>query len=619
MISRKNPFRPQSHVDLAASKSRSEPVSKPVRRATSADHSPVRQLTGEEEGQLLQSFDGVVLTAFGQPIAIHTEKYHLVALLDDGRFLQNRRASLEEIIPYTEMRAARAGYAINSRYTASGDFLRKLYERFHKRDSDDTEVVSDEQSKTAGSALFHSIVESASKDRASDIHIEVQSFGTVVQFRIDGRLERQDLFTVSHQKGMRLLNSAYSSHDEGDGSVLELHNFPKGQISGSIFALPAGVQSLRLQFLPLPTTGGALVVRLLYIESVGSYADVDRLGYAPFQLTLIHRARRRLSGLNLISGITGSGKSTTLEQTLSAIIRDTKGARAVVTIEDPPEYVIPGAKQVPVTGSVEAREMGFAQAMRAVLRADPDIVMIGEVRDDVSANLALRAAKTGHQVWSTVHAISAVQALDRFVEEGVDEKRLFHPDVLSCLIAQRLVPMLCPHCSVGFNDLGELGAEDELPPETRFARHLVKTIFRDEPHLMSLIRFRSLFGQYCTDPSVECRDGYQGRTLIAEVVLCNWDFVSVCRREGTIEADDFWISKMDGVRMIEHGVMKLLQGLFDPNDLNDAGDLESFDPDRIPFLISKGSKHGFFADVLDRHGELVTEEEIVDVETLMGE
>ena len=560
-------------------------------RTVEHDSSLPRIESLHEQEMILRTYEGDILTALGGPFALAVDQQHLLAVLPDGRLFLNSEVGLDEVVPAVESRTALAGFRLRSRHLVSGDFLRKLYDAHARRLGSD-EISTEEQDQTAGRVLFHQLVNEAASRRASDLHVEVHPFGTLVFYRMDQRMQRQELHTFSQVKGNHLLNAAFNSCDECDGPVLQIETFPKGQISGQRFGLPHGVQSLRLQFLPLAGSGGALVLRFLYTESIGASSDLDRLGYARFQLALIHQARRRSSGLNLIAGVTGSGKSTTLEQTLTVILRDTQGQRSVVTIEDPPEYLISGAKQIPVTGSIEAREVGFGQAIRAVLRADPDIIMIGEVRDSASSNLALRAAKTGHQVWTTVHAISAVQALDRLIEEGVSEKRLYHPDVLSSLIAQRLVPRLCTECRVSWHEL-----QNTTDAHLLYVLRSLRSIFEEYPHLLSRLRFRAPPGKSCPPHSKSaCHQGSAGQTLVAEVCLPNLEFVNQCRHEGTIEAEQYWLTHMEGVKMIEHGLLKILQGAICPADLDHAVGLAQVRPERVSYLWSLGLSEGMFTE-----------------------
>src|SRR5690606_21821495 len=156
---------------------------------------------------------------------------------------------------------------------------------------------------------------------------------------------------------------------------------------------------------------------------------------APPQVNMIKRMRALPMGINIIAGPTGSGKSTTLQRCLSTLIRERRREISVFTVEDPPEYVIDGAQQMPVTNAntADERKAQFTKAINASLRSDPDVIMIGEIRDSSSAKLAFEAAMTGHQVWTTVHATDGLTIVSRLKDIGVEAYKLFDSTVVTGL------------------------------------------------------------------------------------------------------------------------------------------------------------------------------------------
>lgn len=175
-------------------------------------------------------------------------------------------------------------------------------------------------------------------------------------------------------------------------------------------------------------------------------------GYTEEQATLIVKAARQPQGTVIFSGPTGAGKSTALKYALElqhAMYPD----KSIVTIEDPPEYPITGAKQLYILNAVtdDIRESKFAESLRVAMRSDPDILMVGEIRDAATANVAVDAVITGHQMWTTVHAIDVFAIISRLLRFGVNKDDLLDEKILNILVGQRLLPRLCDHCKIDFS------------------------------------------------------------------------------------------------------------------------------------------------------------------------
>ncbi|EFA7536169.1 DNA-binding protein, partial [Escherichia coli] len=227
--------------------------------------------------------------------------------------------------------------------------------------------------------------------------------------------------------------------------------------SRSRLSIPDKVQSIRLQYNPLGNGGRYFIARFLYVEkrdiSEHTYIELQGLGFHPLQINAFTRLRRLSIGVNIISGPTGSGKSTTLKNMLELLYEEKKKKVNIISIEDPPEYEIEGTAQLPVTNVETEEERGaeYRKAIIAALRSDPDIIMPGEARDAEVISLVFTAAMTGHQVWTSLHANSALAIFDRLKDQGVDDFKLTDPDLLTGLIAQRLVKKLCPDCSLSLS------------------------------------------------------------------------------------------------------------------------------------------------------------------------
>ena len=275
---------------------------------------------------------------------------------------------------------------------------------------------------------------------ANDIHIESVNGRATVQFRIDGALRMQDTWT--QREGEHFLAAVYS-HSIGQSGSTANWSEPQAAMLTSdargreVIALPKGVISVRCQWVPLANEGRYLDMRLQY-DSAYLFgenfvmADVDSLGFSQEQLKVIQSLRASPGGLRIFSGPVNQGKTTTLRVTLNRRMVETEMRLNCLLIEDPPEGGIIGARQIGVSASVkdEQREKTFVEIMRCALRLDPDIVMLGEIRDLQTAKFAFRLALTGRQVYTTGHVYSALATPKRLRDIGIEPYIVY--DALSC-------------------------------------------------------------------------------------------------------------------------------------------------------------------------------------------
>src|SRR3989344_4689340 len=282
------------------------------------------------------------------------------------------------------------------------------------------------------SNIVNQLLEYAIKTRASDIHIEPQEDRTRVRYRIDGILQEKILLP----KGV---HDALISRIK-ILSVLKIDEKRLPQDGRFTFSFGKDVVDLRIS--TVPTVFGEKVVLRLLPKSTGAPSLLE-LGLRGSSLKSLESQLMRPHGIILICGPTGSGKTTTLYSILSKISTTKVN---IVTIEDPVEYQIPGVNQVQVNPGVG---LTFASALRSFLRQDPNIIMVGEVRDTETADLAIQAALTGHQVFSTLHTNSAAGAPPRLLDMGVEPFLL--ASSLYAALAQRVVRKICAHCRVEFN------------------------------------------------------------------------------------------------------------------------------------------------------------------------
>ena len=277
------------------------------------------------------------------------------------------------------------------------------------------------------------IIASALRNRASDVHLEPAPDGLRVRYRIDGVL--RDITLLPPVLGRRVVVALKVMADMDISDSRRPHD---GRI-GEKYASETGADlGMDMRVSTLPCVGGEkAVVRLLPRKN--PFSTIDKLGFSPTVLPTYKTWLQQPQGLIIFTGPTGSGKTSTLYTSLQAIAQEHVN---VVTVEDPVEYVLPRITQTQVN---EAAGMTFAAGIRAILRQDPDIVMVGEVRDPETAETAIRAALTGHLVFTTLHTNDAIGAIPRLKDIGPDPGLV--SDALLGVIAQRLVRRICPHCA----------------------------------------------------------------------------------------------------------------------------------------------------------------------------
>ena len=327
--------------------------------------------------------------------------------------------------------------------------------------------------------FVNQILSEAIKERATDIHLEPFKDELRTRFRIDGILYEINipetikyfhLAIVSRIKIIAGLNIAERRLPQ-DGRI-------KIKING---------EELDLRVSTLPTAfGEAVHIRIL---SPRFLLELEKLGLLPEDLKIIEEVIKKSHGVIFVTGPTGSGKSTTLYASLARI---NSAAVKIITIEDPIEYQMKGVNQIQVVPKIG---LDFATGLRHMLRHDPDIMMVGEVRDYETAEIAIRAALTGHLVFSTLHTNDASGAVNRLLEMGIEP--FLVSSSLECLIAQRLVRLICPKCKIPIKSKDEISAQ-------------MKKDIDVEPQNLELFE-----GEGCE----ECRfTGYLGRTGIYEIL-----------------------------------------------------------------------------------------------------
>ena len=282
------------------------------------------------------------------------------------------------------------------------------------------------------------VLSRAAADGASDIHVEAYEDRTRVRYRIDGLLfdlleipRSLHLAVVSRLKIISRLDIAERRLPQDGSFASNIHD-----------------REIDFRVSTLPTIyGEKVVLRLLEKDAVLQHYTLEQLGFEPEQLDVFMRGIRRPWGMVLLTGPTGSGKSTTLHTAIKAIKSPRKN---IITVEDPVEYRQPGIQQVQVKSEIG---FDFSRSLRSILRQDPDIIMVGEIRDPETAQIAVRAALTGHLVLSTLHTNDAISTLVRLINIGVDP--FLVATAVNVAAAQRLVKCICRHCKEAYRPTSE--------------------------------------------------------------------------------------------------------------------------------------------------------------------
>jgi type IV pilus assembly protein PilB len=300
--------------------------------------------------------------------------------------------------------------------------------------------------------LVDSVLFNAIQRRASDIHIETQEHVVVIKYRIDGVLyPAMEPIDKKHHQTIISRIKVMSELDIAEKRIPQDGRF-KVRVKGRTIDFRVSI---------MPTVHGEdAVIRILDKESANAEFKnlrLDVLGMDPETMRRLRKFIREPYGMVLVTGPTGSGKTTTLYACLSEIqtVED-----KIITIEDPVEYQLRGITQIPVN---EKKGLTFARGLRSILRHDPDKVMIGEIRDEETAQIAVQAALTGHLVFTTVHANNVVDVLGRFLNMKVELYNFV--SALNCILAQRLVRKICPHCKIPFVPTVQLIEESALTGE----------------------------------------------------------------------------------------------------------------------------------------------------------
>ncbi|MBQ3511445.1 MAG: Flp pilus assembly complex ATPase component TadA [Bacilli bacterium] len=400
-------------------------------------------------------------------------------------------------------------------------------------------MVSFDFTKTPITQVADYIIIAASKNKTSDIHFDPREDGMMVRFRIDGDCQDYTFIPKAYERNLTTRIKLLANMN-----ITETRLPQDGAIKGQF-----GDTYLDMRVACLPTNQGEkIVIRIL--DYTRSLQGIDSLGFHPKNLEKIHHMMGVPNGIILVTGATGSGKSTTTYSMLSAL---NKPEINVITVEDPVEMNIEGINQVQVNAEIG---MTFAAALRSILREDPNVILIGEIRDSETAQIAVRASITGHLVMSTLHTNNALATVERLLD--MDVERYLLSTALTGIISQRLAKQLCPECRY-------------QREATKYEKKVYKKFLHQD---ISMVWDANPKG--CDN----CRNGYRGRLAVHEVLLLD-DKIRNALNDEKMSKDDF--AKMiyggNTISMLQDALIKALEGQTSFEEVYKTIEIENEDED----------------------------------------
>ena len=381
-------------------------------------------------------------------------------------------------------------------------------------------MVTYDMTKTPVVNVVDDIIANASKDGASDIHFDPRENSLMVRFRIDGDLRDYTEIPKIYERNLITRIKLISNMN-----ITESRLPQDGSIKGTIKGI-----NLETRVSTLPTNEGEkCVIRILDYSK--SLEGIESLGFNENNYNKLQKMIAEPNGIILITGATGTGKSTTVYSILQVL---NKKETNIITVEDPIEMNLEGLNQVQVNSEIG---LDFATVLRSILRQDPNIILIGEIRDSETAKIAVRASITGHLVLSTIHTNNSLSTIERLLDMNVE--RYLLSSALTGIISQKLAKMVCPHCRI-------------KEKTTAYQKKIFKLALGKDVEEI-----------YNANPNgcKKCNKGYRGRIAIQEVLMIN-DEIRNALNEERLEKEDLnkLVYTSDVITMLQDGLMKVLDG-----------------------------------------------------------
>ena len=387
-------------------------------------------------------------------------------------------------------------------------------------------MVTFDFSKTPITAIADHIIIYAAENNASDIHFDPREEGIVVRIRIDGDLRDYTIIPKTYEKNLTTRLKLMANMN-----ITESRLPQDGSIKGKF-----GTMNLDMRVSSLPTNEGEkIVIRILDYSM--SLEGIEKLGFSKTNFEKLKRMIAVPNGIILVTGATGTGKSTT---TYSIMQELNKKETNIITVEDPIEMNIEGLNQVQVNSEIG---LDFATVLRSILRQDPNIILIGEIRDSETAKIAVRASITGYLVLSTVHTNNSLSTIERLIDMNVEKYLL--ASALTGIISQRLAKKLCPKCRI----------KKQL---NSYEKKVFKLALNKDVNEMYIAN---------TDGCDECTGGYHGRIAIQEVLEINDTIRNLIAQDNASKDALRESVYKDTITLLQDGLTKVLDGVTSFNEI----------------------------------------------------
>ena len=492
-----------------------------------------------------------LLTATGGGIEISKDMQSLVAYFSGGEIIVSRTHQYDgRVLAFIDL-LKKKSHVVRKPFYSDLGLVSGIYKEFEGRIGKTvvTRGVRDYDNQMQKD--FVDIIARAAAQKVSDVHIEVAD-QTTIYFRIDGSM--QPVLEYNSAWGESFVRAAFSSADMSIANYAQ-NEYQSAQKDGRTplrgtkdLYLPDGILSIRMQFNPIAFGSRYVVMRLLYDNPNEGIKTEQEFG--PYEQRLLMRMRSFPTGLVIVAGPTSSGKSTTLVRNMSMMLKERNYEINMITVENPVEQKIFGAHQMPVTNAMneEQRDEAYTEALAAALRSDPDTLMVGEIRTLAAAQLTVRGALSGHNVWTTLHANSAMAALTRLLDMGIEPFKLKEETLMRGLISMRLFKKVCPHC------------------RERLVKHPENPAYKRVLDAFGEIGLNQVFvrGPGCD----KCNGtGTIGRIKAGEVIVTNGEFLSLALAGKTDDAVRYWLEEMDGRTLKEAAAELMLLGVISIDEL----------------------------------------------------
>lgn len=490
-----------------------------------------------------------LLTATGAEFELPRDTQSVVAYFSGGEVIISRTHRYDgRVLAFLDL-LKRRGRNVREPFYSDLGLISNIYKSYEMRlgGAARSRVDFDNQMQKD----FVDIIAKAAAQKVSDVHIEVAD-QTTIYFRVDGSM--QPVLEYNSQWGESFVRAAFASSDMSNANYAQ-NEYQSAQKDGRTplrgtkdLYLPSGVMGVRMQFNPIAFGSRYVVMRLLYDNPSEGIKTEQEFG--PYEQRLLARMRSFPTGLVIVAGPTSSGKSTTLVRNMSLMLKERNYEINMITVENPVEQKIFGARQMPVVNTTdeEQRDKKYVEALAAALRSDPDTLMVGEIRTLAAAELTVRGALSGHNVWTTLHANSAMAALTRLLDLGIEPFKLKEETLMRGLVSMRLFKKVCPYC--------------REPLENHPERDAYKRVMETYGEIG--VRQAYVRGSGCE----HCKGtGTIGRIKAGEIIITNSEFLRLALSGNTDGAMRYWLEEMDGRTLKEAASSLMLQGIISVDEL----------------------------------------------------